>query len=130
MWVLTNRKVIILSAAGVLVVLIVIGFLVFGNNEGSNKGKIPNTSDKASSEPRPEGFTFFDIGSDSTYTFEMREKLDDRNLEGVMIYSGTVPILTEKTLYGRYFEVELFNPKNRRRLTCAYRVKVLDYLKG
>jgi hypothetical protein len=84
--------VLILSAAGVLVVLIVIGFLIFGNNEGNNKGKIPNKSEKASSAPRPEGFTFFDIGPDSTYTFEMREKLDDRLGAGVLETRGLIDL--------------------------------------
>jgi hypothetical protein len=60
----------------------------------------------------------------------VREQSDDKNLDGVVIFSGTIPILTGKTLCGKYFEVELHNPRTRRKLSCAYRVKVLDYLKG
>lgn len=59
----------------------------------------------------------------------VKDRLDDKNLEGVVIYSGTVPILTEKTNYNPYFEVELHNPKSDKKLGCRYRVKVLHYLK-
>jgi len=57
-------------------------------------------------------------------------KLDDRNLDGVVIYSGTIPILTGETNYNDYFEVELFNGRTGNKLGFAYGVKVLDYLKG
>jgi len=60
----------------------------------------------------------------------VKDRLDDKNLEGVVIYSGTVPILTEKTNYNHYFEVELQNPKKGKKLGCHYRVKVLNYLGG
>ena len=60
----------------------------------------------------------------------VKDKLDDKDLEGVVIYSGTVPNLTEKTNYNHYFEVELHNPKTGKNLGCYYRVKVLNYLRG
>lgn len=60
----------------------------------------------------------------------IRNKIDDKNLNGVMIFSGTVAIIPEKIIFGNYFETELYNPINRKRLSSTYRVKVLNYLKG
>lgn len=60
----------------------------------------------------------------------IKNKLDDRNLNGVVVYSGTVSIIPEKINYSNYFEVELYRPKMGRRLNCAYKIRVLDYLKG
>ncbi len=60
----------------------------------------------------------------------IQKRLKDRNLDGTMIFSGTIPLLTGTFVYGPYFEAELFNPQTGRRLTLSYRVQVLDYLKG
>lgn len=57
-------------------------------------------------------------------------KMSDKNLDGVVIYSGTIPILTKQIYFSSYFEVELYNPMNDKKLRCSYKVKVLDYLKG
>ena len=60
----------------------------------------------------------------------IRKKMDDGRLDGVMIFSGTVPILAERPNYNDYFEVELFCPELRKRLGCSYKVNVLRYLSG
>lgn len=60
----------------------------------------------------------------------VREKLDDGDLRGVAIFSGTVAILPEKIHFSPYFEAELLNPKTGQRLSCAYRVRNLNYLRG
>lgn len=60
----------------------------------------------------------------------VKNKMDDKNLDGVVIYSGTVPIIPDKINYKDYFEVEIYNPRNGKRLSCAYKIKVLDYLRG
>ncbi len=60
----------------------------------------------------------------------IRNNMDDKNLDGVIIFSGTVAIIPEKIIFGNYFETELYNPINGKRLNCTYRVKVLNYLKG
>lgn len=57
-------------------------------------------------------------------------KTEDKNLKGVVIYSGTIPILAERVHFSHYFEVELYDPKTGRRLRCAYKINVLSYLKG
>ena len=60
----------------------------------------------------------------------VKSRMDDRSLEGVALFSGTVPILTEKMIFSPYFETELFNPRTGRRLNCAYRIRTLNYLGG
>ena len=60
----------------------------------------------------------------------VQDKMDDGNLKGVVIFSGTVAILPEKIHFGNYFETELYHPKRGQRLNCAYRIRVLNYLKG
>lgn len=58
----------------------------------------------------------------------VRSRLKDGRLEGTVIFSGTVPILTPEIVYGDSFEVELQDPVLDRRLWCRYRVDRLDYL--
>ncbi|MDO9351288.1 MAG: DUF2848 family protein, partial [Deltaproteobacteria bacterium] len=60
----------------------------------------------------------------------VKNRLDDKNLNGMVIFSGTIPILTGKFVYGPYFEAELYNPRTGKRLNCHYQVQVLDYLRG
>ena len=60
----------------------------------------------------------------------VKNKSIDKSLDGTMIFSGTIPILTEKFVYGPYFEAELFHPRSGKRLNCFYQVQVLDYLRG
>ena len=58
----------------------------------------------------------------------MSRMLDDQE-EGLIIFSGTVPILTGEVIYGSYFRGELVNGADQRMLTCEYAVRKLDYLK-
>ncbi|MBA7612737.1 hypothetical protein ES703_19974 [subsurface metagenome] len=58
----------------------------------------------------------------------VRSKLKDGDLEGMVIYSGTVPALGGEVIYGDGFEVELHNPQTDDSLWCKYKVKLLDYL--
>ena len=60
----------------------------------------------------------------------VKNKMEDKRLEGVVIYSGTIPLLGEKPNYNNYFEAELFNPDNGKKLNCAYNIQVLDFLVG
>ncbi len=59
----------------------------------------------------------------------VQHKMQDQNLTGTLIFSGTIPALTGKFVYGSYFEVELFNPRTGNRLDCHYHIQVLDYLR-
>ena len=60
--------------------------------------------------------------------FFVRSKLKDGDLEGMVIYSGTVPALGGEVIYGEGFEVELHNPRANDSLRCKYKVTLLDYL--
>ena len=59
----------------------------------------------------------------------VKDALDDHNLDGVAVFSGTVAILPEKIHYSSYFGVELELPRTGRKLRCDYGVRVLNYLK-
>jgi hypothetical protein len=52
----------------------------------------------------------------------------DTSLDGSLIYSGTVPLSTGEMLSGEQFEVELLNPLNQMRLTCNYKINLMDFL--
>jgi hypothetical protein len=60
----------------------------------------------------------------------VRGRVDDRKLEGLLIFSGTVPLIPESPNFGDYFEAELAHPGTRQKINCKYSVKVLDYLRG
>ena len=60
--------------------------------------------------------------------FFVRSKLKDGDLEGMVIYSGTIPALGGEVIYGEGFEVELHNPRANDSLRCKYKVTLLDYL--
>ena len=60
----------------------------------------------------------------------VRGQVDDGKLEGLLIFSGTVPLIPESPNFGDYFEVELDNSGTRQKLSCKYSVRVLEYLRG
>jgi hypothetical protein len=59
----------------------------------------------------------------------VESKLVDRAKEGLVIFSGTVPILTGEVVCGDHFRCELRNPRTGGFLRCEYDVTVLDYLR-
>lgn len=67
------------------------------------------------------------MGPEDLMSF-VRNRTEDKSLDGVVIFSGTIPLLHEKPNYHHYFEVELYNPEKEKRLGCAYQVRILDYL--
>ncbi len=58
----------------------------------------------------------------------VKSRLNDGDLDGLVVYSGTVPNITGKMIYGNYFRSELLDPVNNRTLVCEYRVHKLNYL--
>jgi hypothetical protein len=60
----------------------------------------------------------------------VRGQVDDGKLEGLLIFSGTVPLIPESPNFGDYFEVELVGSGTRQKLSCKYSVRVLEYLRG
>jgi len=55
-------------------------------------------------------------------------KLKDSQTDGLIIYSGTVPIVTDKMNFGDYFKCEIADPKTGRSLVCEYEVEKLEFL--
>ena len=60
----------------------------------------------------------------------VRSRLAGGLTDGLVIYSGTVPILSEQMIYGNHFRCELRDPAAGRSLRCEYEIQVLDYVKG
>jgi len=58
----------------------------------------------------------------------VKSKIKDRDLENMVIFSGTVPAIGGKVLSGNGFEAELFNPRNGESLRCGYRIEMPSYL--
>jgi hypothetical protein len=48
--------------------------------------------------------------------------------EGLVIFSGTIPLLTHEMIYGSTFRCELNDPKLNRKLSCEYSIQRLNYL--
>ncbi len=53
----------------------------------------------------------------------------DGDLEGLALFSGTVPMLGGELVFGERFEVELVDARRGRTLRCDYRITPLAYLK-
>ena len=64
---------------------------------------------------------------DSLMNF-VKSKLKDNSMYGLLIYSGTVSVLSAEIIFGEGFEVELLNPINQIRLTCSYEIHIMDFL--
>jgi hypothetical protein len=56
-------------------------------------------------------------------------KIVDGMDDGLVLFSGTLPVLTDEIIYSTHFRCELIDPHLERVLTCEYRVNMLDYLK-
>jgi len=59
----------------------------------------------------------------------VRARLRDGHTEGLVIFSGTIPILPPEMMYGDYFRSELTDLHTGGSLACEYRINRLDYLK-
>jgi len=51
-------------------------------------------------------------------------------LEGIAVFSGTPPLLTEKMLFSNRFEGQLLDPVLRREINMGYSIRTLDWFKG
>ena len=60
----------------------------------------------------------------------LRARLRDRQEDGLVVFSGTIPLQDGQTIYGECFRGELDDAKGGRRLGVAYRVDRLAYLHG
>jgi hypothetical protein len=60
----------------------------------------------------------------------VRSRIRDRRCDGLVIFSGTLPILGGKIISGDGFRGELLDSRTGRSLSCSYRTTRLDYLAG
>ncbi len=60
----------------------------------------------------------------------IRPRIKDECCEGLVIFSGTLPLVAGKIHYGTEFRCELLDPRTRRSLSCAYRAVPLQYLQA
>ena len=58
----------------------------------------------------------------------VRSRIRDQQEEGLVIFSGTVPLRTGHTIYGESFRGELLDPRTGRNLSFAYHVERLTYV--
>jgi len=61
---------------------------------------------------------------------ELKLMSQDGQVDGLIIFSGTIPLLTSEIVYGSSFRAELIDSRFGSRLTCEYKVLRLDYLNG
>ena len=59
----------------------------------------------------------------------VKSKIIDGIVDGLVIFSGTLPVLTDKIIYGSHFRSELIDRRIDRVLACEYQINILDYLK-
>ena len=60
----------------------------------------------------------------------IKSNLKDKSMDGFLVYSGTVPLLSGQIIFGEGFEVELLNPLNQMKLTCSYKIHIMDFLRA
>jgi hypothetical protein len=60
----------------------------------------------------------------------VRSRIKDERSEGLVIFSGTLPLVAGTIVYGTEFRCALFDPLTGRSLSCAYRAVPLGYLEG
>jgi hypothetical protein len=60
----------------------------------------------------------------------VKSRIMDGQCDGLVIFSGTVPLLTNEIVHGCYFRGVLTDPRLDRVLRCEYEIKQLSYLRG
>jgi hypothetical protein len=58
----------------------------------------------------------------------VESKMTDGQCDGLVIFSGTIPVLTKEMICGTHFRCELTDPHLKRKLTCCYDIVKLDYI--
>ncbi len=58
----------------------------------------------------------------------VRSRLTDGDCEDLVIFSGTIPIISGQTVYGSGFRCTLRDPHLNRTISCQYEIERLDYL--
>jgi hypothetical protein len=60
----------------------------------------------------------------------VKSKMIDGMDDGLVIFSGTLSVLTDEIIYGSHFRCELIDQRLDRVLACEYQINTLDYLKA
>jgi hypothetical protein len=60
----------------------------------------------------------------------VRARIKDERRDGLVIFSGTVPLVAGKIIYSSEFRCELRDPRSGRSLSCSYRAVPVEYLEG
>jgi hypothetical protein len=60
----------------------------------------------------------------------VRARIKDERCDGLVIFSGTVPMVAGKIIYSSEVRCELRDPRSRRALSCGYRAVPVQYLQG
>jgi hypothetical protein len=60
----------------------------------------------------------------------VKSRMTKGDCEGLVIFSGTIPILTREMICGSFFRCELIDPVLNRQLACEYSIDRLNYLAG
>ncbi len=58
----------------------------------------------------------------------IKSHIKDGKDDGLVIFSGTIPVVTGEIIYGSYFRGELIDTRLNRTLSCEYKIRKLDYL--
>lgn len=58
----------------------------------------------------------------------IKSHINDGKDDGLVIFSGTIPVVAGEIIYGSYFRGELIDSRLNRTLSCEYKIKKLDYL--
>ena len=58
----------------------------------------------------------------------VKSKVADGVIDGIAVFSGTVPVITDGMIFGTHFRIELFDPKLGRSIGMEYQVRNLDFL--
>jgi hypothetical protein len=60
----------------------------------------------------------------------VKSRIPDGQTDGLVIYSGTIPVVSGKLICGDLFRGDLVDDRLKRRLTVEYRVTRLEFLAG
>jgi hypothetical protein len=60
----------------------------------------------------------------------VQSRIKDQHRDGLVIFSGTVPMVAGKIIYSTEFRCELRDPRTGRSLGCRYKAMPLQYLEG
>lgn len=61
---------------------------------------------------------------------KMKEQHVKGDINGTVVYSGTVPVIGGEFIYSSHFEAELVDEQTKRSISCAYSIKPVTWFEG